>query len=92
MVTREWVEKNVSAVTTGVKRLSLVAFTSIFTNYFALLLTVAMMGSELSRDLLPDNNALSLYLIMYPFTFGLLYWILYMRKRNESERTDTTQP
>ena len=78
-------EKRESDVMTVVKRLPLFFFYSLFANYFFTLVSLGIINSFFElRELLPDMNALPVYGILFPFTFGFMTWIL-SRKRKHNE-------
>ena len=74
-------EKRGLDVTTVVKRLPLLIISTVFVNYFIMLVTVAAMGSFI--DIRIIGNALPIYLWEFPITFGILTWVLTRKRSTE---------
>ena len=77
------VKKKKRDVTTTVKRLLVSLLYTIFCNYFVTLLSMAILSSFFDlRKLFEDNNALPLYIALFPITFIMLSMII-LKKRDE---------
>lgn len=53
-------------------RIAAAALYTVFLNYLLTLIVVAILGSNLAREILPNNNAFPLYAVLFPFTFIIL--------------------